>query len=80
METQHTYTIEEIDKLRNEKKEEVRQSKGRLQQLGKDLLAPQENEGRLNTLMRNVNMCIAAYDGIMTGMKILQRVKTYFKR
>ncbi len=78
METSHNYTIEEINKLREEKREELRQSKEQLQQLGQQLFAPHESKGKLDSLMRNINMGIAAYDGVMTGVKVLRRIRGYF--
>lgn len=80
METPHIYTIEEIDKLRTEKRDEVRRSKERLQELGQKLFAPEESKGKFDSIMQHVNMGIAAYDGIMTGMKVLHRVRGYFRR
>lgn len=80
MEKTHTYTIEEINRLREEKKNEVRQSKERLIQLGQQLFAPHESKGKLDNLMQQVNMGIAAYDGVMTGIKVLRRIRSYFKK
>ena len=80
MEKMHTYTIEEINRLREEKRNEARQSKERLRQLGQQLFAPRESKGKLDNLMQQVNMGIAAYDGVMTGIKVLRRIRSYFKK
>ena len=80
MEKPHIYTLEEINRLRSEKREEARLSKERLQQLGQELFAPQESKGKLDSFMQQINMGIAAYDGIMTGMKVLRRIRNYFKK
>lgn len=29
-------------------------------------------------MMQHVNMGIAAYDGVMTGIKVLRRIRTFF--
>lgn len=51
-----------------------------MQTLAQDLFAPNESKNKLDGLMQHVNMGIAAYDGIMTGIKILHRVRGFFDR
>ncbi len=74
------YNIRTIRRLREEKKKEAEKSKHRMQQLAQDLFAPQDNKGKLSGLMQHINTGIAAYDGIMTGLKILRRVRASFGR
>ena len=35
-------------------------------------------DNRIDSLMQQINMGIAAYDGLMTGIKILRRVRGFF--
>ena len=80
MEKKHLYTLEEINLLQNKKKGEITQSKERLQLLGKQLFAPHESKGKLDQFAQYVNTGIAAYDGIMTGIKVLRRIRSYFEK
>ena len=61
-----------------DKKAELLQSKERMQQLARQLFAPQESKTKFEGMMQHINTGIAAYDGIMTGMKILRRIRTFF--
>lgn len=77
---QQTYSIENIRQRRLAKQEELRQSKERIQDLGQQLFAPHESKNKIDGLMQQVNMGIAAYDGIMTGIKILRRIRGVFDK
>jgi hypothetical protein len=78
IETSATYTLELITQRRIEKKEEINQSKACICNLTKQLVAPQKSKSKIEYLMQNINSGIAAYDGIMTGLKILKRIRKYF--
>ena len=75
-----TYTLEDIIARKQAKRKEILQSKENIQTLAQDLFAPNESKNKLDGLMQHVNMGIAAYDGIMTGLKILRRVRGFFDR
>ena len=75
-----TYTLEDIIARKQAKRKEILQSKEYLQTLAQDLFAPNESKNKLDGLMQHVNMGIAAYDGIMTGIKILRRIRGFFDR
>lgn len=75
-----TYTLEDIIARKQAKRKEILESKERLQTLAQDLFAPNESKNKLDGLMQHVNMGIAAYDGIMTGIKILRRIRGFFDR
>ncbi len=75
-----TYTLEDIIARKQAKRKEILQSKENMQTLAQDLFAPNESKNKLDGLMQHVNMGIAAYDGIMTGIKILRRVRGFFDR
>ena len=78
MEQRISYTIEGIRERRLAKQEELKQSKDRMQNLSQQLFAPQQGKNKIDSLMQQVNMGIAAYDGLMTGIKILRRVRGFF--
>lgn len=72
------YTLDTIRQQRLNKKQEVLQSKERMQHLAHQLFAPQESKNKFEGMMQHINMGIAAYDGVMTGVKILRRVRYFF--
>lgn len=77
-EQQVSYSIDDIRKRRLAKREELKLSKDRMQDLTRQLFAPQQGKNKIDSLMQQVNMGIAAYDGLMTGIKILRRVRGFF--
>lgn len=77
-EQQVSYSIDDIRKRRLAKREELKLSKDRMQDLTQQLFAPQQGKNKIDSLMQQVNMGIAAYDGLMTGIKILRRVRGFF--
>lgn len=74
------YSVEMISKLKAQKKQELRGSKERIQQLTEDLFAPQQSKNKMENLMQHVNAGIAAYDGLRTGIMIFQRIHRFFNR
>lgn len=77
-EQQVSYSIEGIRERRLAKREELKLSKERMQDLTQQLFAPQQGKNKIDSLMQQVNMGIAAYDGLMTGIKVLRRVRSFF--
>lgn len=74
------YSLEHIKKMRLEKRQEIRQSARRMQLISEALFAPQKSATRMEGLLQHVNAGIAAYEGVMTGLKILRRVQGFFRR
>ena len=81
-ETKHpiNYSVEIISQLRAQKKQELRDSKERIQRLTEDLFAPQQSKNKMEKIMQHVNAGIAAYDGLRTGIMIFQRIHRFFNR
>lgn len=78
--TPTNYSMEMIFKLRAQKKQELRNSKERIQKLTGDLFAPQQSKNKIENIMQHVNAGIAAYDGLRTGIMIFQRIRYFFNR
>ena len=74
------YSVESIAQRRAEKKEEILRSKARIQNLTQELFATQKSKNQMDNMMQHINAGIAAYDGLMTGLKILRRVRGFFSR
>lgn len=43
-----------------------------------ELFAPVEHKGGVEGIMQHINTGIAVYDGVRTGIKIMQRIRGYF--
>lgn len=80
MNTKEPYSIELIAQRKKEKREEILASKKRMQNLAQQLFSPTKSDNKIDSMMQHVNMGIAAYDGIMTGIKILRRVQSFFSK
>lgn len=74
------HSLDLIRNLREQKKQEADVSKARIQKLTNQLFAPQESKGKIDGWMKQLNTGIAAYDGIMTGFKLLRRLRYIFTR
>ena len=74
------YTLETIAQLRRDKKAEVQASKDLIHDLSRNLFVPHESKNKFDLLMQQVNAGIAAYDGLMTGIKIFRRIRGFFTR
>ena len=61
-----------------EKLEEVQQAKKEMVQTIHELFAPVEHKGGVEGIMQHINTGIAVYDGVRTGIKIMQRIRGYF--
>lgn len=72
------YSIQIISERKNNKKAELRASKEKIHELTQNLFSPPETKNKMDLIMHHFNTGIAAYDGIMTGVKIYRRIKGYF--
>ncbi len=69
-----------IVQRRAEKLAEIQQSKERLAETVNALFSPVESNGGMSGIMQHVNTGIAVYDGVRTGIKIMQRLRWFFRR
>lgn len=72
------YSIQIISERKSRKKDELRQSKQRIHELTQNLFSPPETKNKMDLMMHHFNTGLAAYDGIMTGVKIYRRIKDIF--
>ena len=61
------YSVEIISQLRAQKKQELRESKERIQLLTQELFSPQKSKNKMENMMQHINAGIAAYDGLKTA-------------
>ena len=72
------YSVEIISQLRAQKKQELRESKERIQLLTQDLFSPQKSKNKMENMMQHINAGIAAYDGLRTGIMIIPTHTPFF--
>ncbi len=73
-------TLEMITQRRAAKLVEIQQSKEKLSETVNALFSPIESKGGVDGIMQHVNTGIAVYDGVRTGIKIMQRIRGFFRR
>jgi len=73
-------TLEVIAQQKAEKLEEVRKAKKEMVQTLHDLFAPVEQKGGVEGIMQQVSTGIAVYDGVRTGIKIMKRIRGFFRK
>lgn len=78
MNARNPYTIEWVNQQKTEREEKIQASKKRIQNLTQQLFAPTRSNNKVDNMMQHINMGIAAYDGIMTGVKVLRRIQNFF--
>lgn len=74
------YSIQLVSERKAQKKAELKASKDRIQEIAQDLFSPPETKNKMDFLMHHFNTGMAAYDGIMTGVRIYKRIKSAFTR
>ena len=67
-------TLEEIARRK------VLKAKTQITETLRELFVPEENKGGIEGIMQHVNTGIAVYDGVMTGIKIMRKVRSYFTK
>lgn len=77
--TNPAITLEDIVRMKAEKLEEIRASKGRIRNAAQDFFRPKRTDTDDNVLMNNVSSGIAIFNGIMTGFRIINRIRKFFQ-
>ncbi len=73
-------TLEEITRQKKEVLRLINIEKELIHATTSKLFAPVKSTNRIETLMNSVNSGMAAFDGIMTGIKIMRHVRSIFRR
>ena len=73
-------TLEMIRQQKAEKLSEIRASKQRMTEQARELFKPSEAMKSTNVLMSNFSSGVAIFNGVMTGFKIIKRIKSIFRR
>lgn len=78
--TQQVITLDRICQLKAEKLAEIQASKQRITDQARQLFHPAETIGSANALMNNFSSGMAIFNGVMTGFKIIKRIRSLFRR
>ena len=73
-------TLEMIRQQKAEKLSEIRASKQRMTEQTRELFKPSESTNSANALMNNFSSGLAIFNGIITGFKIIKRIRNIFRR
>ena len=74
-----TITLDMIYQQKMEKLTEIRASKQRIIDRTKTLFRPTETTNHSNLLMNNFQSGFAILNGIITGLKIIKRIRNFFR-
>lgn len=78
---QSLITLDRICQQKAEKLAEIRASKQRITEQTRELFHPaKEAVGSAKLLTNNLSSGIAIFNGVMTGFKIIKRIRTFFLR
>ena len=72
-------TLEEITRQKKAVRLQIREQRDRIQQTATELFSPVKATTKVEMLMNSVNSGIAVFDGVMTGLRIMRRVRGLFR-
>ena len=73
-------TLDMISQQKAEKLAEIRASKQRIANNAREIFNPSETINIANSLMSNFNSGMAIFNGVMTGFKIIKRIRELFRK
>lgn len=73
-------TLDMICRQKAEKLAEIQASKQRIAQNAREIFHPAETLKGANTLVNNFSSGMVIFNGVMTGFKIIKRIRSFFKK
>lgn len=73
-------TLEEISQRKKEVKRQINIQKALMQSTASELFAPTKAANKMELFMNSFNSGMAVFDGVMTGLKIMRRVRLLFRK
>ena len=74
------FTLEMICQQKEEKLAEIRASKQRISDSIGHLFKPEDSTEDSHTVMHNFNSGIDIFNGLITGFKIIKRIRNFFRK
>ena len=75
-----TITLEDIAQRKTTLKKQLDEQRSAIIATAKQTFAPSKEEASLHPLMQSMSRGLAIYDGMMTGIKVMRRIKSFLKR
>ena len=72
-------TLDMICQQKAEKLSEIRASKQRISRQARELFHPAETTSQSNALINNFSSGIAIFNGVLTGLKLIRRIRSIFR-
>ena len=72
-------TLDMIYQQKTEKLAEIRASKQRIVNQAREIFHPSETIRGANSLMNNFSSGMAIFNGVMTGFRIINRIRKFFQ-
>jgi hypothetical protein len=72
-------TLDVICQQKAEKLSEIRASKQRISLQARELFHPAESTNKSNALINNFSSGIAIFNGVLTGLKLIRRIRSIFR-
>ena len=73
-------TLDMICQQKAEKLAEIRASKQRIVNNAREIFHPTETIKEANALVNNFSSGMAIFNGVMTGFKIIKRIRNFFRK
>lgn len=79
--TPHKYTLEEISERKKLLLGEIQIQKKLMTTITRDIFAPvAPAANKADSLMRSFNTGMAIFDGVMVGIKLMRKIRSYFRK
>lgn len=73
-------TLDEISERKKAVRKELMVQRNAILEQAKELFSPQPKEEGINSFMQSFNKGLALYDGVMTGIKLMKKVRGFFTK
>ena len=77
--TKNVVTLDMIYQQKTEKLAEIQASKQRIIDNTREIFHPTESPNNINSLMLNFGSVMTIFNGVMTGFKIIRKIRRLFK-
>lgn len=73
-------TLEEITQRKKKLLNEIQAQKRAMTATTREIFSPLAPANKADSLMRSFNTGMAIFDGVVLGIKIMKKMRTYFRR
>ena len=73
-------TLEEITQRKKKLLNEIQAQKRAMTATTREIFSPAPTANKADSLMRSFNTGMAIFDGVVLGIKIMKKMRTYFRR